>query len=71
MSLYETMATPCPFEKIKHWKTGVSVKCPRMTTVAWTSIDKDKAIYDIQCRNRRLTCVTCKEEFKKLFLEIK
>lgn len=70
MSLYEIMALTCPFEKVKRWRTGVSVKCPKMTTITWTMEDQDKAIYHIQSINRRTTCINCKEAFMKFFNEV-
>lgn len=55
--------TLCPFEKVKEWKTGVSIKCPKTTTVIWTK-DKEDALQRHQVIKRKITCRPCISSFE-------
>lgn len=59
----------CPFEKVKKWKNGVSVKCPGHTEVRLSRSDKDEVILELIKVKRACECVECKrkmENFLKL-----
>jgi len=55
--------TLCPFEKVKEWKTGVSIKCPETTSVIWTKYKED-ALQEYQVIKRKITCRPCISKFK-------
>lgn len=51
----------CPFETVKKFKTGYSIKCPTGTTVVWTQSD---ITFPIDIKNKRdLECRKCIEKF--------
>lgn len=54
----------CPLEKVKKWKQGFALKCPRLSEVCWCQ-DKDKSIL-MQLRNKRsgFVCPKCREELR-------
>ena len=59
----------CPFENLKEWKTGYSVKCPKSTTVVWVH-DNSKAnsLYNMVKVKRATTCMYCINKFKEWLL---
>ena len=61
----------CPFETVKKFKTGFSLKCPRTSQICWVAKDKvDDAIFKQIIINRDCECRACKEDLLK-FLEVK
>lgn len=56
----------CPFEIVKKWKSGFSIKCPRETRMSWTS-RKDEAINQDLDSKRVLDCQKCEKEMKTFF----
>ena len=54
----------CPFERVKRFRTGFSVKCPLETQVGWCSL-KDESILNYLRVKRATTCTECKEKMKQ------
>jgi len=50
----------CPFERVKKFRNGFSVKCPEETQVGWCTF-KDESILNYLKVKRATSCVKCKE----------
>jgi hypothetical protein len=71
MSLVVTSFETCPLEKVKKWKGGYAIKCPKISQVSWWSgEDTDDWISkDLRIRHEGSTCLECQEAMQK-FLSI-
>lgn len=58
----------CPFETVKRFKTGLSVKCPKTTSVIWTRKQyQDRILREHLTVKRKIACEKCIHSFA-LFL---
>ena len=58
----------CPFETVKKWKHGFSLKCPMETQVGWCSVIDEGILRSLRTK-RSLKCVKCKEKMLKFLKE--
>jgi len=54
----------CPFETVKQWKAGFSIKCPLSTRVSWTQRERDRAILKEIGNKRSGICIKCIQRMK-------
>jgi len=54
----------CPFEQLKKFKTGWSIKCPRSTQVSWTQQKDDASIQNRLRTKRQITCSKCRSQLE-------
>ena len=52
----------CPFETIRAWKAGFSIKCPMGTSVVWTKYTTETIKKKLGYK-RVLDCAKCNRKF--------